>query len=234
MDIFIKNGVIKKKEEVMQDVYKKNFNTEWDNKTPGPYYDPTASHVHVFKNVSLIKNFRGEQKPSESKIKKCTTNRPTVGLFCTICHIRKTLPKYNLRHECFVIGTPYKKRKDENELVEQIKKLKIAKRNTNVMWDRLYILVYKNHVAKYRNIYDSVIAIKTKEQNIIWKWSRFTSKLMETPVYYPLSPFKSILIKPSDMTNYQFLKYKYPNYKTEVDFIIYNNKFDTNYILIEK
>ena len=49
----------------------------------GPFYDPSGSHVHIFKKDSLIKNFISEQEPG-CKYVQYRDYKP--GTYCSICH----------------------------------------------------------------------------------------------------------------------------------------------------
>ena len=69
---------------------KKVHFSNFSENTPGPYYDPNDSHVHIWKNTSLIKNFVYGQDPHKEYY--CLNNIPDVknGEYCCICHIRKS------------------------------------------------------------------------------------------------------------------------------------------------
>lgn len=234
MDIFIKNGVIKKQDEVEQTIYKKHFDIDYKSTQPGPYYDPFNNHCHVWKPVSLIQNFKGEQNQTSSKYIK-HDKIPTKGLYCSICHLRLMSKGYNLQKTPDLSHYFYfKKRKtrDEDELTKSLKSVKITSKNSLVLWDRFYILLARDHVAKYKRVYDSVVKIKTKEKEVINRWSSLVKKLIEPVVYYQISGFKSIPIKISQMTPFQKFKYCNPDYRTKSNFIIYNNRFNTNYVTI--
>lgn len=55
----------------------------------GPYYDPYDSHLHNWKNPSLIKNFTGEQFPIFEEYSINTNIIVKNGEYCCICHKRK-------------------------------------------------------------------------------------------------------------------------------------------------
>lgn len=233
MDIFIKNGIIKKREEVEQTIFKKNFDLEYTDDLPGPYYDKFHNHCHVWKPVSLIKNFKGEQNQSEIKYRKHAGEIPTKGLYCSICHFRLKGNSYTLKQGLEVSVQPYfKKRKYEEDLSNMLKSVKIT-RNNGIFWDRFYILLKNNHISKYRHLYDSIVKIKKQKNIIINKWVLLSKKLMEPYVYYSLTSFESVSLKISEMTPFQKFKYYHPNYRKDVSFIIRNNyKFNNDYVTI--
>jgi hypothetical protein len=234
MDIFIKNGVIKQREEVEQTIFKKNFDLDYRNDLPGPYYDKSNNHCHVWKPMSLIKNFKGEQNQSELKYRKHTGEIPTRGLYCSICHLRLKGKGYDLKKVLEVPVQPdFKKRKCEEDLSKMLKCVKITKRDTTILWDRLYILIQKSHISKYRRLYDSLVDVKKQKDKIIGKWQSFAKKLTEPYVYYQINGLESIPMKLSEMTPFQRFKYHNPNYRKTTSFIInINSKFDTNYVTI--
>lgn len=233
MDIFIKNGVIKKREEVEQTIFKKNYDFDYASDLPGPYYDKYSNHCHIWKPVALIKNFKGEQIQSEQKYRKHTGEIPTRGLYCSICHFRLQSKGYDLKKFIDIPAQEYfKKRKAEEDLSKMLKCVKITKRDPNVLWDRLYILLQKDNISKYRRVYDAVVKIKQQKDQILGKWSHLSRRLTEPCVYYQLNGLKSVPIKISEMTPFQRFKHNNPNYRKTTSFIIYNNKFDTNYVTI--
>ena len=234
MEIFIKNGVIKQREEVQQTIYKKHFDTDYTGTNPGPYYDPNNTHCHVWKPVRLIQNFKGEQNQTDSKYRK-HDEIPTKGLYCCICHFRLKSKGYNLQKELDLSHYSFfKKRKSDNEddLVETMKTMKITKISPTLLWDRFYILLARSHIEKYRRIYTAVLHIKAKEKQIIHRWSSLVKKLLGPVVYYNISSFSSIPLKLSDMTYFQRFKYNNPNYRKESSFIIYDNTFEKNFVTI--
>jgi len=233
MDIFIKNGVIKKREEVEQTIYKKDYNTEYNYKIPGPYYDHMNNHCHVWKPLALIENFKGEQNQSEPKYRTHRGILPTRGVYCSICHMHLMGKGYDLKNSIEYPIQPYfKKRKTETELSRMLQNVKIAKRSHIILWDRLYILLLKKHISTYRRLYDALIDINKQKNKIVCKWQSLTKKLTEPYVYYPLNCLQSKLTKISDMTPFQIFKYNNPNYKNTTDCIIHHNKFHTNYVTI--
>lgn len=233
MDIFIKNGVIKQREEVEQAIFKKNYDLDYKSDSPGPYYDKYNNHCHVWKPVALIKNFKGEQNQSEIKYRKHIGEIPTRGLYCSICHIRLQGKGYDLKKVLEIPVQPYfKKRKAEEDLSKMLECVKITKRQNSILWDRLCILLQKSHISKYRRLYDALVDIKKQKEKILGKWQSLSKKLTEQFVYYQLNSLESVPLKISDMTPFQRFKYNNPNYRKTTSFIIHSNKFDTNYVTI--
>lgn len=232
MDIFIKDGVIQKETEAKSHVYKKHFDKEFDNKIPGPYYDPLNHHVHVWKPLNIIKNFKGEQNPHESLLKKY--NVPSHGMFCSICHTRLKNWTFNAESKIFLpIENSYKKKREIEDLSEQFKKIKVYSTISIIRWDRLYYLAASNEKAKYKRIYDAVIDIRKKHRKIYLNWKNLYNKLKEKPIFYPISGFETIRTKWSQMTPYQRLKYMYPDYKHDTSFIITADTFDNDYVMLK-
>lgn len=232
MDIFIKNGVIKQREEVEQSIFKKNFDTDYSSNIPGPYYDPYHNHCHIWKPVSLIKNFKGEQNQTSEKYKKYKEQPSQRGLYCSICHIGLKSKGYDLKNVICIPSEPYfKKRKAEFDLSRMLDSVKITKTNNN-LWDRLYIIVKTNHINKYKRLYSALIDIKKQKDRIVRKWEILCKKLLEPVVYYQLNAFNSIPVKLSEMTPFQKFKYNNPDYRKTTNFIIYSDKFTTNYVTI--
>jgi hypothetical protein len=233
MDIFIKNGVIKQREEVEQTIFKKNYDTDYKSDFPGPYYDNCNNHCHIWKPVSLIKNFKGEQNQREQKYRKHTGELPTRGIYCSVCHLRLKSRGYDIKKVLEIPVQPYfKKRKVEEDLSKMLECFKITKRDSSIFWDRLYILLQKSHVHKYRRLYDAIVNVKQQKDKILNKWHTFSKKLTEPYVYYQLNGLESVPMKVSDMTPFQKFKYNNPDYRKTTSFIIRKNKFDTNYVTI--
>ena len=231
MDIFIKNGIIKKKEECEQTIYKKDYNTCFSEDVHGPYYDITETHIHNWKKNSLIKNFKGGQNHLSAKFKKS----PIIqGIYCSICHCKLKKDNINISYFSYVPEiTPFK-RKQEDVLLEKFKKIKIDKASYILLWDRLYYLIYKNYIDKYKNIYNLLIKNNNQIKLIYKKWESLIYKLTAPNIIYELNPFETIITKEYKMTIFQGMRYRFPNYKKDSYFIVKNNeKFRRNYVKIE-
>ena len=233
MDIFIKNGVIKQREEVEQTIFKKHYDTDYKGNLPGPYYDPCNNHCHVWKPLSLIKNFKGEQSQSEMKYRKHTEELPTRGVYCAICHLRLKSKGYDLKKVLEIPTEPYfKKRKAEEDLSKLLEHIKITKISPNVLWDRFYILLLRSYINKYKRLYTAIVDVKTQKNKIINKWHCLSKKLIEPYVFYPINGLESIRMKVSEVTPFQRFKYNNPNYRKTSSFIIRSDKFDKDYVTI--
>ena len=232
MDIFIKNGVIKQREEVEQTIFKRHYDTEYHSNLPGPYYDPNNNHCHVWKPVSLIKNFKGEQSQSDQKYRK-HTEIPTRGLYCSICHLRLKGKGYDLKKVLEVpVESYFKKRKAEQDLSKLLERVKITKISPEVSWDRLYILLLKSYINKYKRLYQAIINVKQQKDKIMNKWHSLSRKLTEPYVFYPINGLESLRMKVSEMTPFQKFKYNNPDYRKNTSFIIHSDKFDHSYVTI--
>lgn len=232
MDIFIKDGVIQKETKACTNINKKHYDKEFDSNTPGPYYDPLDHHVHVWKPLNLIKNFKGEQNPNDIIFKQGAT--PSHGMFCSICHTRLKHVTYNYESKIFLpIENHYKKRSEIEDLSSQFKKIKVYSTISIIKWDRLYDLTVSNEKAKYKRIYDAVIDIRKKQKQIYLNWKKLYFKLNEKPIFYQISGFETIKTTWSQMTPYQRLKYMYPDYKNDASFIINSTTFDEDYVMLK-
>lgn len=233
MDIFIKNGVIKEREEVQQDVYKLDYEKEYDNCKPGPYYDPKCIHIHVWKPVRLIKKFKGPQLQTNSKFKHYPSV-PDKGIFCSICHMANIAPVYNLKNIAAPPPPFYKRKLDSvDNMVSAMSRCKIFKIDTRIMWDRLIFKLQKKEMDKYKNIFNMFNKYFEHRRLVLNKWSRFVNKMIyQDEVFYPINVFKSIKIKKQDMTPFQLFRYNNPNYKDECSFYIIKKTIDSEYITI--
>lgn len=232
MDIIIRNGVLKQESDVKTDIYKKDYK-DFDESIPGPYYDLTDTHLHQYKRVSLIKNFKGEQNPKQKKL-QTHSMLPTKGEFCTICHKKYRFTRYNLSKDEIVTGEVYKKRtRETDELSTQFDRLKL-KKNSELLWDRFFYMIVKNRVEKVRKVYIEYLIIIQKMKKIINNWERFVTKLTAEPIYYPISSLKTIILKEWELTPFQRTKLEVPNYQQECSFIIRKTEnYSSNYFMVE-
>jgi hypothetical protein len=233
MDIFIKNGVIKEREEVQQNIHKLNYEKEYNNYKPGPYHDPKCLHLHVWKPVRLIKNFKGPQLQSSLEFKH-HPSIPDKGIFCSICHVACVSPKYNLKHIVVPPAPFYKRKLDSvNDLTSDMGKCKIFKLDNKIRWDRLFFKLQKREIDKYKDVHNALNKILKHRNCVLNKWSRFVIKMIsQDEVLYPINSFKSIIIKKQDMTPYQLFRYNNPEYKEEYSFYIAKKTIDSKYITI--
>jgi hypothetical protein len=154
-------------------------------------------------------------------------------MYCSICHLRLKSKQYDLKKVIEIpVQSYFKKRKAEEDLCRVLDHIKITKKDSSIMWDRLYTLLHKSYISKYRRLYEAIIDIKTQKDNILGKWQSLSRKLTEPCVYYQLNALESVPMKLSEMTPFQRFKYKNPNYRKTTSFIIHTNKFETDYVTI--
>jgi hypothetical protein len=181
----------------------------------GPYYDPKSLHVHIWKREDLIKNFDSEQNPGEQFVEFTNVKK---GIFCCICHAKN-------KNYSFKWNTPIYE--DQGEIQEIFI-------NRNCYSSQDYI--EKPKIYSTVRI-DSEIFIDTNKRCIL-NWTRLISKvnysLKFTKLIYPISICKSLYLWPWEMTNYQVLKLKNPDYKKSPIFIKNEvDKFRNNYSYID-
>lgn len=121
--------------------------SDFSEETPGPYYDPTDSHIHIWKNTALIKNFVYEQDPHKEYY--CMKNIPIVknGEYCCICHTRKTgrvsTPKVNKNVEP-IVASKLDYTKSIKEEINQSEIIKPSiKQKTKINKNNDRIILYK-------------------------------------------------------------------------------------------
>jgi hypothetical protein len=182
---------------------------------PGPYYDPNMLHVHIWKNSELIKNFESEQNPSVPFVEFTSVKR---GLFCCICHLKNN--NYSFKWNRAV----YEECEEEKE-----------------------IYVSRNSYSEIDYIEDPKIfpIVKIDGENFcepdtrsVSNWTRLLGRvkfsIRNTKIIYPISNYKSLYLWPWEMTNYQRLILKIPDYKKSVIFVTsQNDKFRSDYSYIE-
>lgn len=218
MDIIIKNGKInfdemqkehnKKNEEGL---LKKDYN-DFNRSIPGPYYDLSECHLHVWKNAKNISNFHG---PQDCKIIKLF-ERPWKEneVFCSICH------KKFKQNTAFDTNNNFQNIKKENK----IKKYKIPI-NYTCKWIYFY-----NRFTDRKN---TIELIKTKRNKIYNKYYQLIYKLLYKPIIYHISFYESKLIYPWDLTPYQKFKLNNINYKKNC--IFFNTqKITSEYVKIQQ
>jgi hypothetical protein len=248
MEIFIKNGIVKDEKEVKQDIYKKCFDAEFDFRVPGPYSDVNHNHVHVWKSLTNIQNFRGVQFQTEVKFSKIKGNIPTKGTFCCICHEQLKSKQCNLKYNPILTTLePFKKEKhnfDLYSLTQGFKKLNkntsikppieiLPKRNYSLMWDRFYVLLSNYNEQYYKHIFAILKDVINKKQTIINNWKLLVTKIQLPYILYNVSETVSLYKKPWELTNYQKLTLKNPNYRDTYSFIVKPYKKFERYVVIE-
>jgi hypothetical protein len=184
---------------------------------PGPYYDPKSLHVHIWKSSILITDFICEQNPSVPFIEYTNVKN---GTFCCICHSKNR--NYSFKWNPAV----YKE-------CEEIKEI-FVNRNGYSCEDYIDnpIFFAENKIDK-----DLDVDIETTKRGVL-NWGRLISKVNYsinfTKTIYPISTYKSLYLWPWEMTFYQRLNLKIPDYKKSVIFIKNEiEDFRTRYSYIE-
>lgn len=216
MDIVIRNGIIQTEEtENLNKIEKKKIHyNNFDVSIPGPYYDPIEGHLCVLRPVNKIKNFSGPQDPLKEIIID-NTSKITKGLYCAICH-KKHIFQTGITCDTLPIT--------QITEITEIKKTEIIinKDEINMLkWDRLIYLINKK--MKIENFQEEKLDIKKTE----------IENFEEEIYYYDICPAETKIIKKSNLTLYQKLRLKYPNYKNELTFIYYNYPILKDYVVVE-
>ena len=113
-----------------------------------------------------------------------------------------------------------------------LKKTEIIINNDEInmlKWDRLIYLINKkteiNMLKWDRLIYLINKKMKIKKTEI--------KNFQEEIYYYDICPAETKIIKRSNLTLYQKLRLKYPNYKNELTFIYYDKPILRTYVVVE-
>lgn len=193
MDIVIRNGKIQEDESKRihnikneHGLLKKDYQN-YNNNTPGPYYDLFHIHIHVWRQAHKIRNFMGPQNPLSIKLTDIPY-KPT-DVYCSICHLRKRF-----------VNTG----KIQSENVKLIKQELIS-------WYKFYDRLHNNN--KPVNI---VHILKNQKKTNILRWYRLMYKFLYKPCMYPISKKETKLIWPWDLTPYQKFKLNHSEYKTRI------------------
>jgi hypothetical protein len=181
---------------------------------PGPYYDPTSLHLHIWKDSKLIKNFECEQNPAVPHVEY--TNYKT-GLFCCICHVKNTNPTFRWK-EMYDVCT------EQKEIFV----------NRHEYSDTDYI----EHPVSFSVKETPIEKFKEPNSRSLSNWIKLMNKVKYsinfTKVLYPISNLKSLCLWPWELTNFQLLNLNSPDYKDSVIFIKKSTKvFRENYSYIE-
>jgi len=189
---------------------KKIYETEFNCDTPGPYYDPNFLHLHIWKGYSKIKNFTCEQTCNVPHIE--FTNQK-VGVFCAICHC-----------------------KNKNKSYKWIKPL------YDTVEEELEIYINRNGYTSEDNMENVKIfpdiEVQLEPSKWLVNWEKLLIKIRylfyKKLVVYPVTEYKSLILDVKDLTNYQLLKLKEPDYKKSCIFITSSLiNFRTDYVVIE-
>ena len=213
MDIVIRNGIIQTEEtQNLNKIEKKKIHyNNFDQSIPGPYYDPIEGHLCVLRPANKIKNFSGPQDPLKEIIVD-NTSKITKGLYCAICHKKHI---FQTGITCDTLPITEKTEIKKTEII-------INKDEINMLkWDRLIYLINKK--TEIENFEEEKLDIKKTE----------IKNFQEEIYYYDICPAETKIIKRSNLTLYQKLRLKYPNYKNELTFIYYNKPILKNYVVVE-
>ena len=189
---------------------KKDYETEFHYSKPGPYYDPKFLHIHNWKSYNKILNFTCEQSCSIPHIEFTNSKK---GIFCSICHCKN-------RNQSFKWIKPlYDENKEEQEI--------FVNRHEYTSGDFITSpTIFPNS------------EIEKEPSKWLVNWEKLIIKirysLFNKFILYPVSEQKSLYVNVKDLTSYQMLTLKEPNYKDSCIFIKSNlSKFKTDYAFIK-
>ena len=232
MDIVIRNGIIQTEEtQNLNKIEKKKIHyNNFDESISGPYYDPTEGHLCVLRPINKIKNFFGPQDPLKEIIVD-NTSKTTKGSYCAICH-KKHIFQTGITCDTLPITEI-----TEVSKLKKTERTEIKKTEINMLkWDRLiYLIIKKINTENFQ--VDKLDIKKIEIQN--FKEDKLNIKKTEIEsfeekiYYYDICPAETKIIKESELTLYQKLRLKYPNYKNELTFIYYNKPILKNYVVVE-
>jgi hypothetical protein len=185
---------------------------------PGPYYDPCNLHLHIWKKGTRIKDFICEQNQTHENIEYTESDENDV--YCTICHTKKQflgVKKSKTTKNTITVGLSTKRQYNES---------------ANERWYKLYYrLFWKNNLSEIK------LPLNTQEEiapsKIYTQWSKIVYKLLNKPLVYNISPTKSLLLYPWELTPYQKFKLENPEYKLNSIFLNTTAKFYYNYVIID-
>lgn len=222
MDIIIQNGKINftemQKEHTKKNdegLLKKDF-IDFNNNTPGPYYDLNNSHLHVWRKPKDITNFYGPQ--DQKRIKLVQLEWDEKKNYCSICHCK------------YIKNTAFDHNNNFRDLY--IPKNELNKPFTKIKLDINYKNIWINFYNKLTDRKVLINNIKTKKIKIYSKYYELVYKLINKPIPYNISPFETKLLYPWELTPYQKFKLENPNYKKNHIFLS-TKKITKNYIKIE-
>ena len=239
---------------------KKDYNKEFRTDIAGPYYDLFDTHLHVSRKAKDIKNFIGPQYTNKKKLE---TKLPwnDKQRFCAICHcvikINKSFDQkqnmsvseqsflnYSAGARALTFSEPKvttiieSATQGEMMDIEKIKRQKIEKQyNEEKEFENKSLEIY--NFLEMNQMLNSLLACdysKTGGYNpkILSRFYYLVYKLIKKPELYDISPTCTIIRWPWEMTHYQKLKKKFPDYR-KLDSIFFeeNNKITKNFVVIE-
>lgn len=181
---------------------------------PGPYYDPYSLHTHIWKKTTLIKNFESEQNPNVPFVEFTNVKQ---GIFCCICHLKNNKKSFKWNRALY---------DDFEEEKEIFVNRNSYSRNDYIDNPKIFPIVKIDAENFCEPITRSV-------SNWVRLLGRVNFLIGNTKIIYPISNYKSLYLWPWEMTNYQELRLKIPNYKKSVIFVRSpNDNFRSNYSYI--
>ena len=234
MDIIIRNGIIQTEEATRiqnikneEGLLKKDY-SNYIRGQIGPYYDFLECHLHVPRFPKDIPNFHGPQ--NSKKIKMDFHDYKKNNKFCCICHeYINWIPSSTVKKTFFesIIADEYKY---PIKIIFNNDKKVIIKRYFNLFT----IITRYIHKTNSEDIRQQADSYKRTSLKIISLYYKIIYKVLYKPVMYPISLTETKLVWPWELTNYQKMRMKYPNYKKSIIFTDDTfDKFQTNYIIID-
>ena len=172
-----------------------------------PYYDPSGTHIHIWKSHTTIPNLTGPQNANVPYI-QFTDFKP--GTYCCICHKLNRCHRFTWK---------------QNIEYDDCSKLE----NNNV---HIIPLSKEEYVT-----FDPIVEKPPEPVKKFSNWPKLMNKVFHTlrndKVVYPVSKYKSLLMWPWEMTPYQKFKMSNPDYRKSKIFLESDlEKFQDNYAYI--
>lgn len=177
----------------------------------GPYYDPSGTHIHIWKSHKSIPNLTGPQNANVPYI-QFTDFKP--GTYCCICHKFNKCHRFTWRPdpECdVVVGTTIYEKGPQYSSKDFQKNIKYF---PNI--EQKSVIEPKKYTGKWTNFMIKVLYSMNNDKFV-----------------YPVSKYKSLLLWPWEMTPYQKFKMKNPDYRQSIIFLQPSiEKFQDDYAYI--
>ena len=178
---------------------------------PGPYYDPSGIHLHIWKSIKNIKNFNGEQNQNVKHVQFTDYNS---GYYCAICH------SHNKNSSVKWIQSP----ESSDDIPE------ITKRCVN----HVNYSTIDNYISfpPTAEIKETKHVVPRSYRN----WNTLMYKVLHVmkfnKIEYKISNSKVLKLWPWDLTPYQKFKLKFPLYKNSNIFLNSLDIFTETYAYI--
>lgn len=184
---------------------------------PGPYYDPQAIHLHIWKNKKHISNFTGEQNQNV-KFLQFTDDKP--GYYCSICHLRNKSSAFKwVQSPEKALDTP------------QCMKIHKVYKSSDCITD--YISFLPRKCTEIETCFEKINISGTQ---YIKNWGIIMFKVLHTirskKLEYKISNTKILYLWPWELTPYQKFKLNCPDYKKSNVFLNIMDTFTENYAYI--